>query len=111
MQYDSPLAEDYVLRAPPSYSPPTGVTIVPTITTGIQILALNTSPRSVQCAQHAPGGRLRGDRTALSAVLGSQATDQFVSPLLPGYQDATVYPLDGSGASTALSLLGERRRP
>ena len=77
------------------------MTIVPTITTGIQILALNTSRAPFDALNVRQAAAYAVDRTALSAVLGWQATDQFVSPLLPGYQDADVYPLDGSGASTA----------
>ena len=106
VQHGSPLAEDYVASAPPAYSPPAGVTIVPTITTGIQILALNTSKAPFDALNVRQAAAYAVDRTALSAIAGWQATDQFVSPLLPGQQDADVYPLDGSGASTAQSLLG-----
>jgi ABC-type transport system substrate-binding protein len=105
VQHGSPLAEDYVAAAPVSYTPPTGVQIVPTITTGVQLMALNTSRPTFgaenvrQAAAHAV------DRTALSAVPGAgyQPTDQFVSPLLPGHEDANVYSLTGdAGAATAL---------
>lgn len=106
VQHGSPLAEDYVANAPAAYAPPLGVTIVPTITTGIQLLALNTSRAPFNALNVRQGAAYALDRTALSAVLGWQATDQFVSPLLPGRQDANVYPLDASGASTASTLLG-----
>lgn len=105
VQHGSPLAEDYVANAPAAYSPPSGVEMVLTNTTGIQHMALNTSraPFDAQNVRRAAAYAI--DRMALSAVLGWQPTDQFVSPLLPGYQDANVYPLDNSGSGTAVGLL------
>jgi ABC-type oligopeptide transport system substrate-binding subunit len=105
VQQGSPLAEDYVAAAPAGYSPPGGVQIVPTITTTIQLAALNTSRPTFGSVTNRRAASYALNRVALSGVLGWQPTDQFVSPLVPGFEDADVYPLAGNPA-TAVSLLG-----
>jgi hypothetical protein len=105
VQHGSPLAEDYVNEAPLSYTPPVGVGTYSVHTTGIQLLALNTSRAPFDTLSMRQAAAYALDRGALSSVLSWQATDQFVSPLLPGQQDADIYPLNGS-AATASALLG-----
>jgi peptide/nickel transport system substrate-binding protein len=110
VQQGSPLAEDYVHAATPAYaaSPPPGVTVTQNITTGIHVLALNTSkaPFSSEAIRQAVAHAV--DRTALSSVPGAgwQPTDQFISPLLPGYADATVYSLSADTAAATALLNG-----
>jgi peptide/nickel transport system substrate-binding protein len=106
VQHGSALTEDHVHAAPTGFTGGPGVSVVPNVTTGIQVMALNTSKapfdteRMRQAAAHAV------DRTALSATAGAgwQPTDQFVSPLLPGHADANVYSLSANPAA-ATSLL------
>jgi ABC-type oligopeptide transport system substrate-binding subunit len=105
VQLGSPLAEDYVFAAPGAYTPPAGVQIVPTITTTVQVMALNTSRAPFDSTPMRRAASLAVNRIALSGVLGWQPTDQFVSPLLEGYEDADVYPIAGNptGASSILA--------
>jgi ABC-type oligopeptide transport system substrate-binding subunit len=106
VQQGSPLAEDYVAAAPLSYSPPAGVQIVPTITTTIQLMALNTSRPTFSSVTTRRAASFAVDRVALSGVLGWQPTDQFVSPLLDGYEEANVFPLTGNQATATALLAG-----
>ena len=107
VQQGSPLAEDYVAAAPPSYSPPSNVQIVPTITTSVQMMALNTSRPTFASTTNRRAASYAVNRIALSGVLGWQPTDQFVSPLLPGYENSDVYPLAGNSATASSILAGE----
>ena len=108
VQQGSTLAEDHVAAAPLGYTAPPGVSVVPNITTGVQLMALNTSkaPFSSEAARQAAAHAL--NRTALSAVPGAgwQPTDQFVSPLLPGYADANVYSLTANPGAASSLLAG-----
>ncbi len=58
------------------------------------------------------------DRPALARVLFAdrvvgpgRPTDQFTPPGLPGFHDATIYPLGGPDLERARRLAGDRRRP
>ncbi len=105
VQHGSPLAEDHVAAAPAGYTAPPGVSVVPNITTGIQVMAANTSKAPFSSGNVRQAAAHALDRTALSAVPGAgwQPTDQFISPLLPGHADANVYSLTANpGAATAL---------
>ena len=108
MEQGSALAEDHVHAAPTGYTAPPEVSVVPNITTGVQIMAANTSkaPFNAENVRQAAAHAL--DRTALSNVAGAgwQPTDQFVSPLLPGYADANVYSLTGNPAQATTLLAG-----
>jgi ABC-type transport system substrate-binding protein len=104
VQHGSPLAEDYVVQAPQSYTPPANVQFVATTTIGVQLLALNTSKPPFDDILVRRAAAYALDRTALSGLLGWQPTDQFMSPLLPGYADSDVYPLAGN-PTTATSIL------
>jgi YVTN family beta-propeller protein len=53
------------------------------------------------------------DRRALAAYTGlgqpGRPTDQFIPPGMPGFTDATVYPLTGPDVATARRLAGDKR--
>jgi ABC-type oligopeptide transport system substrate-binding subunit len=100
----SPLAEDYVNNVPAGYVAPSGMSVVAAPTTQVQYLALNTSRVPFNVVEVRRAAAFALDRNALSSVLGWVPTDQFVSPLLPGYQDSDVYPLGGN-QQTAQQLL------
>jgi ABC-type transport system substrate-binding protein len=51
------------------------------------------------------------DRGALTRALGARAataTDQYLSPLMPGYRDARIYPLKGPDLAKARALIKSR---
>jgi peptide/nickel transport system substrate-binding protein len=99
--------EDYVLAAPAAYTPPAGVQIPPpTITSSVQIMALNTSRAPFDSMQMRRAASDAVNRIALSAVLGWQPTDQFVSPLLEGFEDVDAWPLAGNPAGAIANLAG-----
>jgi YVTN family beta-propeller protein len=54
------------------------------------------------------------DRRALAEHTGlgeaGQPTDQFIAPGMPGFEDATIYPLGGPDLRTARRLAGGKRR-
>jgi peptide/nickel transport system substrate-binding protein len=53
------------------------------------------------------------DRPALAANAGfgqGRPTDQYIPPGMPGFEDATIYPLAGPDLATARRLAGEERR-
>ena len=77
---------------------------VSNVTTGVQLFALNTSRPTFSDVMNRRAAALALDRTALSGVLGWQAHDQFISPLLPGYANSDVYPLNGNPAAAASIL-------
>ncbi len=101
---------DYVFSPLGSFTPPAGMTTFSTAATGVEMLFLNTTraPFSSETARRAVAYAI--DRNALavtdSYVPPLAATDTFLSPLMPGAVDHDVYPLDGSGQATAVSLLG-----
>jgi ABC-type oligopeptide transport system substrate-binding subunit len=102
--HGSPLAEDYVDGPPTGYTPPPGATEVVELTTGIFMLSLNTSRAPFDDLDTRRAVAFAVDRTSISALLNWQPTDQFVSPRVPGFQDANVFPL-ASDTSTAEALL------
>ena len=71
---------------------------------GVFHLALNTStaPFNVQSVRQAASYAV--DRTAASALRGWIPTDQMLAPTMPGYQDASLYPLTAQ-TTTAQGLL------
>jgi len=103
--HGSPLAEDYVADAPATYTPQPGALDLVNLTTGVQTLALNTSRPPFDNLDMRKAAAYVINRTALSALRGWEPTDQFLSPLMPGHQAASIYPLDGSGTATAVSFL------
>jgi peptide/nickel transport system substrate-binding protein len=76
---------------------------------GTQYISLNTarpafsSPNARKAANHAI------DRPALVRVLGKFAgkrNDQILAPALPGYKEASIYPIKGANPTRAKALLG-----
>jgi ABC-type oligopeptide transport system substrate-binding subunit len=104
VQFGHVETEDYVAAPPVGYTAPAGYSVIPNITTGIHYFALNTSRAPFNDVMKRRAAAYALDRTALSATLGWQATDEFISPLLPGFADSDVYPLGGN-SSTASSIL------
>ena len=108
VQQGSAEVEDYVAAAPAGYTAPAGYSVLSNVTTGVQLFALNTSPSRATFGgvTNRRAAAYALNRTALSGVLGWQATDQFISPLLPGWADSNVYPLSGNTATAASILDG-----
>lgn len=106
VQQGSPEVEDYVAAAPAGYTAPAGYSVLSNVTTGVQLFALNTSRPTFGVVTNRRAAAYALNRTALSGVLGWQATDQFISPLLPGWADSDVYPLAGNPATAASILDG-----
>jgi serine/threonine protein kinase/DNA-binding SARP family transcriptional activator/ABC-type transport system substrate-binding protein len=48
------------------------------------------------------------DREALAAIWGNTPSDQLLPPVIPGFEDLELYPLDGSELDEARSLMGGR---
>ena len=48
------------------------------------------------------------DREKLAAIWGNKPTDQFLPPVVPGFEDRELYALDGSGVDEARALMGGR---
>ena len=48
------------------------------------------------------------DREAVAAIWGHTPSDQLLPPVIPGFEDLELYPLDGSELDEARSLMGGR---
>jgi ABC-type transport system substrate-binding protein len=99
---------DYIVDPIASFATPAGMDEIVSPTTGIEMLFLNTTRPTFSSETMRRAVAYAVNRTAVSATYSPalQPTDTFLSPLVSGAVDHDVYPLDGSGAATAVGLLG-----
>ena len=105
--HDSSLPEDYVSGALGGYDPPAGALDLSNPTTGLERFVLATHRPPFDDPNLRRAVALAIDRTALSIAHGGiRPTDQLLPPLVEGYRNVEVFPLDGSGAAEAAALVG-----
>jgi ABC-type oligopeptide transport system substrate-binding subunit len=100
-------AVDYVAdQIPPNPVPPAyGNQLFTNPELAIAFLALNTIRPAFSNADFRRAVNYAIDRAALAAIDGGPVNDNYLPPLMPGYNGAHLYPLSGPDASTARSLL------